>query len=179
MNPATIYAAQEGAHIVKSGARAAGRAAGSFFNEPIIGKFTLKKLTVWLTVLFILYLVWFFFIRKTEAEKAAEKAAETINGLPIDNSNLSLSQGDINLIAQQLYEAMDGAGTDEDAIMSLLDRISTRDDLLAVMKRFGTPRAGVWPFDHLLDLPGWFKEELSGDDLLHVRNVFLNFNVPF
>jgi hypothetical protein len=149
-------------------------------NEPIIGNFTLKKMLAGAACLFVLYLIWYFFIRQTAAEKAAEKAAETINGLPVDSSNLSLSQSEINLLSQQLYNAMKGVGTDEDAIMSALDRISTKDDLLAVMKRFGTPEYGSWWLGHkYLDLPGWLKEELSGDDLNHVRQMFLNYNIPF
>jgi hypothetical protein len=155
-------------------------ATGSFMNEPIVGGFTLKKLIVVLVALFLLYLAWYFFIRKSADEKAAGKAAETINGLPVEESNLSLSQGDINLIAQELYNAMKGVGTDEDAIVSLFNRLSTKDDLLAVMKRFGTPEYGSWWLGHkYLDLTGWLKEELSGEPLNAVRNVFLNYGIPF
>lgn len=174
-------AATKGAKVAGQGVKTAGRAAGSLFNEPIVGNFTLKKLTVWLVGVFMLYLVWYFFLRKTDSEKAADKAAETVNGLPIDTANISLSTADVNLIAQQLYDAMDGWGTDEDAIMSVLDRISTKDDLLAVMKRFGTPKyTPPMSFSgDYIGLTGWLKAELRGSDLTHVRNIFLNFGIPF
>ncbi|MDR3134344.1 MAG: annexin [Prevotellaceae bacterium] len=155
-------------------------ASSSFLNEPIVGRFTLKKMLAVLVALMALYFAWKFFLKKSEKEKAAEKAAEAINGLAIEETNLSLSQGDINLIAQELYSAMKGVGTDEDAIISLFNRISTKDDLLAVMKRFGTPEYGSWWLGHkYLDLTGWLKEELSGDTLNSVRNVFLNYGIPF
>ncbi|MDR2362746.1 MAG: annexin [Prevotellaceae bacterium] len=185
MNPITIMAATEASKVagqgVKAAGKATGRVAGSLFNEPIVGNFTLKKMTVWLAGAFILYLVWYFFIRKTDADKAADKAAETVNGLPIDASNMTLSTADINLIAQQLYNAMEGWGTDEDAIMSVFDRISTKDDLLAVMKRFGTPKytPPMSLSGDYIDLTGWLKAELGGSDLTHVRDLFLNFGIPF
>ena len=152
----------------------------SFLNEPVVGKFTLKKMLAVLVALIVLYFVWKFFFKKSADELAAEKAAETINGLPIEENNLSLSQSDINLIAQELYNAMKGVGTDEDAIVSVFNRISTKDDLLAVMKRFGTPEYGSWWLGHkYLDLTGWLKEELSGEPLRTVRNIFLNYGIPF
>jgi preprotein translocase subunit SecG len=172
--------AGRGVELAGQGAKAAGKAAGSLFNEPIVGRFTLKKLTVWMVAAFVLYLVWYFFFRKSAAEKAADKAAETVNGITINSSNISLSTNDINLISQQLYNAMEPWGTDEEAIVSTLDRLSTKDDLLAVMKRFGTPQYGSWIEGYrFLDLTGWLKAELGGSVLTHVRNVFLNFGIPF
>ena len=159
---------------------ATGKAASSFLNEPLVGNFTLKKLMVALVALLLLYFAWKWFFKKSAEEKAAEKAAETINGLVIEETNLSLSQSEINLIAQELYNAMKGVGTDEDAIVSVFNRISTKDDLLAVMKRFGTPEYGSWWLGHkYLDLTGWLKEELSDEPLNAVRNVFLNYGIPF
>jgi hypothetical protein len=157
-----------------------GPAASSFMNEPLVGRFTLKKILVALVALLLLYFAWKLFLKKSEKEKVAEKASATINGLPIEETNLSLAQGDINLIAQELYNAMKGWGTDEDAVIALFNRISTKDDLLAVMKRFGTPEYGTWITGYkYLDLTGWLKEELSGEPLNAVRNVFLNYGVPF
>jgi hypothetical protein len=65
-------------------------------SEPLVGNFTLKKMLAALVALFLLYLAWYFFIRKSADEKAADKASATINGLPIEEDNLSLSQSEIS-----------------------------------------------------------------------------------
>jgi hypothetical protein len=133
-----------------------------------------------LAIIIIIYYVYKIFFKKSAEEKAEEKAADTVAGLTVSDSNLTLSKNEINLISQQLFDAMDAYGSDEDAIISAFNMIGTRDDLLAVMKRFGTPPYGSWLFGHeIYDLRAWLKAELSGDTLEYVRNVFLNFDIPF
>jgi hypothetical protein len=149
-------------------------------NEPVVGNFTLKRILVIFIVIIAIYYVYKIFFKKSDQEKAADKAAETVAGLTVSETNLTLSKNEINLISQQLFDAMDAYGTDEDAIISAFNMISTRDDLLAVMKRFGTPPYGSWLFGHeIYDLRAWLKAELSGDTLNYVRNIFLNFDIPF
>ena len=149
-------------------------------NEPVFGKYTLKRILVILAVIILLYYVYKIFIKKSAEEIAGEKATETVSGLSVSDSNLTLSKNEINLISQQLFDAMDAYGTDEDAIVSAFNQLTTRDDLLAVMKRFGTPEYGSWWLGHkYLDLTGWLKEELSGEPLRTVRNIFLNYGIPF
>jgi hypothetical protein len=151
-----------------------------FLNEPVVGKYTLKRILVIFVVIILVYYAYKIFIKKSAAEIAEEKAKETLSGLTVSESNLTLSKNEINLISQQLFDAMDAYGTDEDAIISAFNQIATRDDLLAVMKRFGTPAYGSWLFGHeIYDLRAWLKAELSGDTLNYVRNIFLNFDIPF
>jgi hypothetical protein len=149
-------------------------------NEPVVGNFTLKRILVIFIVIIGIYYIYKIFFKKSDQEKAEEKAAETVAGLTVSETNLTLSKNEINLISQQLFDAMDAYGTDEDAIISAFNMINTRDDLLAVMKRFGTPAYGSFLFGHdYLDLRAWLKAELSGDTLNYVRNIFLNFDIPF
>ncbi|MDR0691562.1 MAG: hypothetical protein LBF69_00825, partial [Prevotellaceae bacterium] len=87
-------------------------------NEPVFGKYTLKRILVILAVLILLYYVYKIFIKKSAEEIAGEKATETVSGLSVSETNLTLSKNEINLISQQLFDAMDAYGTDEDAIVS-------------------------------------------------------------
>jgi hypothetical protein len=151
-----------------------------FLNEPVVGNYTLKRILVIFVVIILIYYAYKIFFKKTVSEIAEEKASETVSGLTVSDSNLTLSKNEINLVSQQLFDAMDAYGTDEDAIISAFNMIATRDDLLAVMKRFGTPAYGSWLFGHeIYDLRAWLKAELSGDTLTFVRNIFLNFDIPF
>lgn len=77
-------------------------------------------------------------------------------------------------IARALYEAMDGMGTDEDAIYDvLIDRNRlTSGDIVAVNKAFGIQKYGTygspwWGDGEDLNLVQWFTRELSNSSSLY------------
>lgn len=77
-------------------------------------------------------------------------------------------------IAQALFIAMDGTGTDEDEIEAVLitrNRL-TSADIVAVNKAFGIQQYGTfgkpwWGSGEELNLVGWFKKELSNGSSLY------------
>lgn len=77
-------------------------------------------------------------------------------------------------IARALFEAMDGAGTDEDLIEEVLitrNRL-TSGDIVAVNAAFGVQQYGSlgtpwWGNGEDLNLVGWFMRELSNSSSLY------------
>lgn len=66
-----------------------------------------------------------------------------------------------------LHNAMDGLGTDEDAIFGALENL-TRDQLIMVYNEFNAQYA----HESNGDLIDWFNSELSGSDLQRALNYY-------
>jgi len=86
-----------------------------------------------------------------------------------------LSTTDANLIGQRLYKAMSGFGTDENTLFAELEN-RTGPQLVSIYNAYGTPYyfmfGGDPYFGTPLDLFGWFNEELSGNDLQRMKNIW-------
>ncbi len=99
----------------------------------------------------------------SEEERALMKSKERT----IDDTTASS-------ISRALFEAMDGAGTDEDLIEEVLitrNRL-TSGDIVAVNKAFGIQKYGSlgtpwWGNGEDLNLVGWFMRELSNSSSLY------------
>jgi hypothetical protein len=133
--------------------------------------------------------------RAIARHKAAHPNPENIQaGLTADLSSLNtsdttLSEGNATLIADNLLNAMNRYGTDEQAIFDNLARCQTQGDLNLVIQKFG-----VKPYDGfglatgwfetnviatMKNLNGWLRSELSGSDLDHVKAIYDSLGVSF
>jgi hypothetical protein len=109
--------------------------------------------------------------------------------LSIDTQQLTLDQNQLNLLVESLLTSMSGYFSDDDEIVRIMDQISNKDELLYVIQKFGikpyngSGLATTWVdinmFSTDLNLAGWLKEELSGDNLDHVQAMFENYQIPF
>ncbi len=110
-----------------------------------------------------------------------------LGGVSIENT--TISKGDAIIISQNLFNAMDRWGTDEDAIIDNLGRCKTKGDLNLVIQTFGIkPYDGTGLADTFLsreiagvmkNLNGWLRSELSGEDLRKVKDIYNKLEVPF
>jgi hypothetical protein len=122
----------------------------------------------------------------TSASTQADMTDELSN---IGTGSTTLSKGDSIIIAQNLLNAMDRFGTDEDAIFDNLERCKTKGDLQMVIQAFGIkPKAFFGLADTFLErhvegvmknLNGWLRDELSGSDLRRVKQIYADLGVPF
>lgn len=82
---------------------------------------------------------------------------------------------DANMIGQRLYQAMKGFGTDEATLFSELQNL-TAQQLISVYNAYGTPYYFLYGgdpyFGSPLDLFGWFNEELSGNKLAQMKQIW-------
>lgn len=105
-----------------------------------------------------------------------------LNKLQINVRNLSFSTSEYGLMAQKLFLAMDGVGTNKTSVMSVLNSMRTGDDMLMLIREFGVKRYGIitslW-FGKDLNLIGWLNSEFKGSDLEQVGTIFRSFGIPF
>ncbi len=87
------------------------------------------------------------------------------------------------LLAEQLFAAMDGNGSDEAAIYSVFSQLQNAADLLMVMRAFGARPYGAtggndnavakWlGWSTMLDLNGWLRKELSMRELKRIEHEY-------
>jgi len=100
----------------------------------------------------------------------------------IDQSGLTLSYplSNYNLMADQLQSAMFDAGTDEDTIYTILDKLNNAKDLLQLIKAFGlrTYYQFGWPQGNY-NLGQWFQEELSTTEKNKVNQILQSKGINF
>jgi len=99
--------------------------------------------------------------KKLGAALDAEIAAEQITLTPAQAENY----------AGKLHEAMKGWGTDEDAIYEVFTNLSTKGDLLYVIKTFGV-RGGM-------TLVQWITAELNSKERTKLNSIIASNNIDY
>ena len=127
--------------------------------------------------------------RKVNMEKyGIVDASKELDKLGVTNKNLTITDGKAILISQNLLNAMDGIGTDEQAIFDNLKSLQTADDLKLVIQKFGTKvyaggnLADSWTqrmYGTMKNLNGWFRAELGSGDVKKVKAIYDALGVPF
>jgi len=116
------------------------------------------------------------------------KAMDTVNPpslteLSVNKDNVTIDVSTMAIINNNIYAAMNQAGTNTKTIFENLSKLKTKDDLLFLISVFGLKKYWIWGRSLVLgekiNLNSWFKKELSGSDLRKVGDLFKKFNVPF
>ena len=89
----------------------------------------------------------------------------------INYSNLSYTTDQYGVFAKKLYNAMDGVGTDEDAIWDTFKQMKNRDDLLFLIKTFGV-RDGE-------TLSEWLYDDLGNDDIEKLNTILSSLDIEY
>lgn len=120
---------------------------------------------------------WYIFVRKSNEEKQDEARKDDEN--MADKSQLELlarkgiiprwTKGEYYELASTLFSAMDGAGTDELAVMRVIYRIRNEADWIMVKQYFGV-RKGK-------DLVQWLRDDLSASNLATINKSFQKVNI--
>lgn len=153
------------------------------------------KLVIYASIGVIAGITIFIIVRKIRrGQKSKWTSASTQTRLDDELSNLNVSdttitKGDAITISQNLFNAMDQWGTDEQAILDNLGRLKTKGDLNLVIQTFGIkPYDGMGLADTFLsrqiagvmkNLNGWLRAELSGADLRDVKAIYDKLGVAF
>ncbi len=94
-----------------------------------------------------------------------------VDDIVVDTSKLTYSDTEYKLMANQLYTAMKGAGTDEAAILRVCQRMQNVDDWNAVVKAFGTKSSSNWVYKFSGTLYDWLQDELSEREMRKVNEI--------
>lgn len=89
----------------------------------------------------------------------------------INPKDVTLTQVQLATIAEKLYVAMDGLGTDTDAVYSAFDMAETRSDILAIIGKFGV-RDGE-------TLTEWIQGDLSGSEIMHLNSLIASKGINY
>jgi hypothetical protein len=109
-------------------------------------------------------------------------SAPSLKNMAIDKKNLTISPSDAALYANTLYGAMLNWGTNEKAIYSTIGKISTKDDMLLVIKAFGMKKyllGGRSAFlGQDINLLGWLRKELGKSEIKKITPKFQSWGIP-
>ncbi|TXG99103.1 MAG: hypothetical protein E6R08_02900 [Nevskiaceae bacterium] len=104
--------------------------------------------------------------KQVEADLAMEPEGDT--------NKMTITEEQAAQRAMSSYVAMQGLGTDEDALFRAVEDLNG-EDLQAVRKAFG---AKAYYFDKL-DLFGWYTAELDEEDKAKMRGIWSKAPVPY
>ena len=92
---------------------------------------------------------------------------ETSNALgkEVDKKDLTFQDSHYLAMADQLFIAMEGAGTDPDSILEVLSSLETPSDWFLLVKEFGTKENTTLWWSERQNLIEFFGSELSNSDL--------------
>jgi hypothetical protein len=101
--------------------------------------------------------------------------AKDFISVSVDTKKSTISDAEANNYANQLFNAMDGFGTNSNAIYTVLNKLQNKDDFRKVYNAFGkksyyidgSPTASAYIFGYSnLDLIEWLDKEVGYSNLL-------------
>lgn len=119
---------------------------------------------------------------KKNPDGTSSGVAPSLKDTVIQKENLTITPSDAALFANTLYGAMLDFGTDEKTIYSIIDKVSTKDDMLLVIKAFGMKqylwgtRVSLIGQDY--NLIGWIRFELSESEIAKIKPRFDQWGIP-
>jgi hypothetical protein len=119
---------------------------------------------------------------KRNPDGTSTRVAPSLKDTVIQKENLTISPSDAALFANTLYGAMLDFGTDEKTIYNVIGKISTKDDMLLVIKAFGMKQY-LWGTRTALigqnyNLLGWLRFELSDREIAKIKAKFDQWGIP-
>lgn len=119
---------------------------------------------------------------KKNPDGTSSRIAPSLEDTMIQKENLTISPSDAALFANTLYGAMLDFGTDEKTIYNTIYRITTKDDMLLVIKAFGMKQY-LWGTRAALigqeyNLLGWLRFELNDKEIANIQPKFTGWGIP-
>jgi len=101
-----------------------------------------------------------YFLFGKEKVEATDETSEEYNKA-VDKKKLSYSQADYNSMSDMLFVAMTGGGTDDDAILAVIDKLLNPDDWKFLVATFGVKQSDSMLSSFSGNLYEWLNDELS------------------
>lgn len=112
---------------------------------------------------------------KRDSRAQVDAASDDLTGLIKNGTKPTLSASQLNLISNNLFTAMDGYGTNSDAILHEFAKINNEADLLALIKTYGTKTISSGSFNpepnFIGSLTAALSNELSNTYILALNNM--------
>lgn len=126
-----------------------------------------------IVVLIIFFVIWNRFGKSKQETEDANKERDIANEVnnAITTSNVTLSQVQLNTLADKLYKAVKGSGTDETSIYDAMRTLKTKDDVLALIKTFSVRDS--------MTLREWLYDDLNNSEISKINDIFLSKGISF
>ena len=133
----------------------------------------LKYGMIAIVVLIIFFVVWNRFGKSKQETEDANKERDIVNEVnnAITTSNVTLSQVQLNTLADKIYKAVKGSGTDEKSIYDAMRTLETKDDVLALIKTFSVRDS--------MTLREWLYDDLNNSEISKINDIFLSKGISF
>ncbi len=102
---------------------------------------------------------------KEIAERVRERKRNRELYKHINKDNLTYGNSQYDVFAKKLFTAMDGLGSDEDAIYDVFKKMKTIDDVLMLQVAFNEAE------DENETLEEWLKGDLSSSEIKTINNL--------
>jgi len=116
------------------------------------------------TALVVASLIIGYKLIKRALKKNASKDLEKEAKKEINKDKLSFTSSEYQSMADRLFRAMDGAGTDWDVVKSVINKLKVKDDWLALISAYGIKETTSWVSTFKGNLVEWLSDELSASE---------------
>ena len=103
--------------------------------------------------------------------KALEKKVVDKANAEIKDTDVTLTPSELSNLADRLYSAMSGPGTDEDAVYAAFRLLRTRSDLMSLIKAFGVRKGET--------LPQWLTGDLSRREIEKLNAILVSNRINY
>lgn len=133
----------------------------------------LKYGMIAIVVLIMFFVVWNRFGKSKQETEDANKQRDIANEVnnAITTSNVTLTQVQLNTLADKIYNAVKGAGTDEKSIYDAMRTLQTKDDVLALIKTFSVRDS--------MTLREWIYDDLNNSEVSKINDILLSKGISF
>ena len=124
-------------------------------------------------VLIIFFVIWNRFGKSKQETEDANKQRNIDNEVnnAITASNVTITQVQLNTLADKIYKAVKGSGTDEKSIYDAMRTLQTKDDVLALIKTFSVRDS--------MTLREWLYDDLNNSEISKINDIFLSKGISF
>ena len=103
--------------------------------------------------------------------KALEKKVVDKANAEIKDTDVTLTPSELSNLADRLYSAMSGPGTDEEAVYAAFRLLRTRSDLMSLIKAFGVRKGET--------LPQWLTGDLSRREIEKLNAILVSNRINY
>lgn len=128
----------------------------------------------------VLGIVILFVIYKYGSEFKARLASKKVikaGELEIVENAATFNNSDYLAMADKLYTAMNGAGTDNESVLQTVSSLKTKTDWLKLVEAYGVRKSDSLFSSFQGNLIQWLSDELSGKDRQQVNYSLSRFNI--
>lgn len=134
-----------------------------------------ERLIFIVVAVILIYVSYKYISSRIHAATLQAQQKGEIDALKASGQKQSYSDSKYDSLADQLFEAMDGPGTDEEAVLNVLNQLRTDVDFVKLDAAFGL-RGSSWSISNdTYDLSTWLKDD--GFDLTELNALLKKKNL--